>query len=97
MKVINAIVKFFKNLFGKKIEGDGDCDNCEAKTVCQTTDGTKKYAVIVGMETSKWGKCAGSDKDSNVMQGIIKGYTNNIVKLNNGQATVEAVRKALKD
>lgn len=49
------------------------------------------------METSKWGKCAGSDKDSNVMQGIIKEYTNNIVKLNNGQATVEAVRNALKE
>lgn len=34
MKVINAIITFFKNLFGKKTEGNGDCDNCEAKTVC---------------------------------------------------------------
>ena len=45
MKILKAILGFFKNLFGFK--GDGDCDNCEAKDVCQTTDKTKKYAVLL--------------------------------------------------
>lgn len=72
MKIINAIIGFFRNLFGKKPAGDGDCGNCEVKDICQTTDRNKKFAVIVGMENSKWGRCSGSDKDSNVMLGLIR-------------------------
>lgn len=99
MKILNAIIGFFKNLFGKKTEGDGDCDNCQEKDVCQTTDRTKKFAVIVGMETSKWGSCPGSNKDSNVMLDLIKQYvdTDHIIKYNNNQGTVSAVRKALEE
>ena len=66
MKLIDAIFGFFKNLF-KKPSNDGDCDDCTDRAVCQTTDKNKKYAVIVGMETSKWGACPGADKDSNTM------------------------------
>ena len=99
MKIINAIVEFFKSLFGKKPQGDGNCEECEVKEVCQTTDSEKKYAVIVGMESSKWGSCAGSDKDSNVMLGLVSQYVNadHIIKYNNKQGTVEAVRNALKE
>lgn len=84
MKILNAILGFFKNLFGKKTEGDGDCDNCDIKAVCQTTDRTKKYALVVGMETSKWGACSGSNKDSNVMLGLIQQYVDDdhIIKYN---------------
>ena len=99
MKILDAIIGFFKNLFGKKTEGDGDCDNCDIKAVCQTTDRTKKYALVVGMETSKWGACSGSNKDSNVMLGLIQQYVDDdhIIKYNDRQGTVEAVRKALEE
>ena len=97
MKILNAILGFFKNLFGKKVNGDGDCENCNSKDVCQTTDKTKKYAVVVGMETSKWGSCPGSNKDSSVMFGLVSQYTDNIVKLNNSAGTVEAVENALRN
>ena len=95
MKLIDAILGFFKSLFGKN--PDGNCDDCSDRTVCQTTDKNKKYAVIVGMETSKWGGCPGADKDSNTMLSLIKQYvdSDHIVKLNNKQATVNAVRAAL--
>lgn len=99
MKFFSAIVGFFKSLFGF---GNGECSDCQysdcqEKAACQTVDRGKKYAVIVGMEQSKWGSCPGSDKDSNTMLGLIQQYVNSdhIVKLNNGKATVEAVRKAL--
>jgi hypothetical protein len=100
MKLINAIIGFFKGLFGKKTdENDGECLNCEEKDVCQTTDKSKKYALIVGMETSKWGACPGSDKDSSVMYGLVSQYVNNdhIIKINNKLATTENVRQSLED
>lgn len=99
MKLIDAILGFFKSLFGRKPNPDGDCSDCEVKSVCQTTDRNKKYSVIVGMETSKWGGCSGSDKDSNVMLGLIQQYVDNghIVKLNDSQGTVSAVRRALEE
>lgn len=95
MKLIDVIVGFFKNLFKKP--NNGDCDDCTDRTVCQTTDKNKKYVVIVGMETSKWGGCPGADKDSNTMQTLIKQYvdSDHIVKLNNKDATVKAVKDAL--
>ena len=95
MKLIDAILGFFKSLFGKN--PDGNCDDCTDRTVCQTTDKNKKYVVIVGMETSKWGGCPGADKDSNTMLSLIKQYVDDshIVKLNNKQATVKAVKDAL--
>ena len=96
MKLIDIIVGFFKNLFKKN---DGECDACTVKDVCQTTDISKKYALICGLEQSKWGACAGSNRDSNTMLDLIKQYVDgsHIVKLNNGQATTIAVRKALKE
>ena len=97
MGILKKIIGFFKNLFGFK--GDGDCDNCEIKDVCQTTDKNKKWALVVGMESSKWGSCAGSTKDSNVMLGLIKQYVadDHIIKFNDKQGTVNAVRKALEE
>ncbi len=97
MKLIDVIVGFFKSLFGRKV--DGNCGDCSDRTVCQTTDRNKKYVVIVGMETSKWGVCSGADQDSNTMLSLIKQYvdSDHIVKLNNKQATVAAVRKSLED
>lgn len=102
MKIINAIIGFFKNLFGgKKPNANGECSDCEVKEVCQTTDRTKKFALVVGVESSKWGACPGSTKDSNVMLELIKQYVDDdddhIVKLNDRQGTVEAVRNALVD
>ena len=100
MKIINAIIGFFKGLFGGgKPSPSGDCSDCEVKAVCQTTDKNKKFAVIVGMESSKWGGCPGADKDSNTMLGLIRQYVDqdHIVKYNNKQATVDAVRKALNE
>lgn len=99
MKLIDVIVGFFKSIFGKKPVGDGNCDDCSDRTVCQTTDKNKKYVVIVGMETSKWGGCPGADKDSNTMQSLIKQYvdSNHIVKLNNKEATVKVVTSALNE
>lgn len=98
MKLIDIILGFFKSLF-KKPTNNGDCDDCIDRAICQTTDKNKKYVVIVGMETSKWGGCPGSDKDSNTMLSLIKQYVDNtsehIVKLNNKDATVKNVRAAL--
>lgn len=97
MKLIDIILSFLKSLFGKN--DNGDCGDCMDRTVCQTTDKNKKYALIVGMETSKWGSCPGSDKDSNTMLSLIRQYVDesHIVKLNNKQATVSSFRKALTD
>lgn len=98
MKLIDIILGFFKSLF-KKPTNNGDCDDCIDRAICQTTDKNKKYVVIVGMETSKWGACPGADKDSNTMLSLIKQYVDesHIIKLNNKQATVSAFRKALAD
>lgn len=96
MKLLDIIFGFFKNLF-KKPDSNGNCPECEAKDICQTTDKSKKYAVIVGMETSKWGGCPGADKDSNTMNSLISQYVDasHIVRLNNKQATVSAFKKEL--
>lgn len=98
MKLIDIILSFLKSLFNKPTN-NGDCDECTDRTVCQTTDKTKKYALVVGMETSKWGGCPGADKDSNTMFSLIKQYVDadNIKRLNNAQATVSAFKKALTD
>ena len=97
MKLFDIILNFLKSLFKGKEDCDDCCVDCVDKGVCQTTDKNKKYAVIIGMENSKWGSCPGSDKDSNTMLGLIKQYVDesHIVKLNNKQATVKEVRKAL--
>lgn len=101
MKLIDSIIGFFKNLFKGKSSAnpDGECDDCTDRDICQTTDRNKKYALICGLENSKWGACPGSNKDSNTMLGLISQYVNSdhIVKLNNSQATRAAVVKALKE
>lgn len=96
MKLIDIILGFFKSIF-KKPSDDGDCDDCTDRTICQTTDKNKKFALVVGMETSKWGACPGADKDSNTMNAMISQYvdSSHIVRLNNKQATVAAFKKAL--
>ena len=94
------ILDFFKGLLTKKQDGnDGNCEDCSDREVCQTTDKNKKYAVIVGMEQSKWGGCSGANKDSNTMLGLVSQYVNadHTVKLNDKQGTCSAVRKALED
>ena len=70
MKLIDIILGFFKSLF-KKPTNNGDCDDCIDRAICQTTDKNKKYVVIVGMETSKWGGCPDADKDSNTMNSLV--------------------------
>lgn len=96
MKLIDIILGFFKSIFKKPSE-DGDCDDCTDRTICQTLDKNKKFALVVGMETSKWGACPGADKDSNTMNAMISQYvdSSHIVRLNNKQATVGAFKKAL--
>ena len=92
--IINSILRFVKNLFTKKSD---DCDSCSDRTVCQTLDRNKKYAVILGLEKSKWGSCPGSTKDSNTMFGLVNQYMDNdhIIRLNDSQATVKNVVDAL--
>ena len=94
MKIIDIILGFFKSIFKKPSD---DCDNCTDRTVCQTLDKNKKFALVVGMETSKWGSCPGADQDSNTMNAMISQYvdSSHIVRLNNKQATVAAFKKAL--
>lgn len=96
MKIIDAIVGFIKNLF-KKTQNNEDCEMCSDRTICQTADKNKKYAIIVGMENSRYGACPGADKDSNTMNAMISQYvdSSHIVRLNNKQATVGAFKKAL--
>ena len=96
MKLLDIIFGFFKNLF-KKPTNNGDCDDCFDRAICQTTDKNKKFSLIVGMESSKWGACPGADLDSRTMNGMVSQYTDNIVRLNNKQATVSAVRNALNE
>lgn len=98
MKFINKLIEFFKTLFSKDT-ANGECGNCSEKDICQTVDRSKKYALIVGVESSKWGACPGADKDSNTMLDLVQKYTDDthIVKLNNKAATVAAVKKALED
>lgn len=98
MKFINKLIEFFKTLFSKDT-ANGECGNCSEKDICQTVDRSKKYALIVGVESSKWGACPGSTKDSNVMLDLIKQYVNmdHIVKYNDKQGTVSAVKKALEE
>ena len=95
MKILDAIIKFVKSMF-KKSTND-DCDTCNDRDICQTLDKNKKYAVIVGMENSRYGGCPGADLDSNTMNAMISQYvdSSHIVRLNNKQATVSAFRKAL--
>lgn len=97
MKILDAIIKFVKSMF-KKSTND-DCDTCNDRAVCQTLDKNKKYAVIVGMENSRYGGCPGADKDSNTMLSLVKQYVpeDHIIKLNNKQASVGAVKLALTD
>ena len=98
MKLIDIILGFFKSLF-KKPTNNGDCDDCIDRAICQTTDKGKKYVVIVGMENSRYGGCPGADKDSNTMFSLINQYVDDkdehIIRLNNKQATVSAVKNAL--
>ena len=97
MKLLSLIANFIKSIFSKKT--CSECGNCDDRGVCQTLDKSKKYALICGLEQSKWGYCYGSNRDSDTMLGLIKQYVDgsHIVKLNNGQATTIAVRKALKE
>lgn len=94
MKLFEKIFGFIKSLF-KKADPNGNCPECEVKDICQTTDKNKKFALVVGMESSKWGVCPGADLDSRTMYGMVSQYTDNIVRLNNKQATVAAFKKAL--
>lgn len=98
MKLINKLIEFFKTLFGKG-SANGECGDCSEKDICQTVDRSKKYALIVGVESSKWGACPGSTKDSNVMLGLVQQYVNDdhIIKYNDKQGTVAAVKKALEE
>ena len=86
MKLFDIILNFLKSLFKGKEDCDDCCVDCVDKGVCQTTDKNKKYAVIIGMESSKWGSCPGADKDSNTMLGLVKQYVNedHIIKLFGG-------------
>jgi len=95
MKILNAIINFFAGLF--KSGGSSDCDDCHDKDACTVMDKSKKYAVVIGCESSKWGSCPGSTKDSNAMFDMLRQYmdADHIVKLNDKQATVSAVKKAL--
>lgn len=97
MKLIDIILDFIKGVFSRKAEGE--CDSCFDRNACDPIDKSKKYAVIVGLDASKWGSCPGADLDSNNMLGMISQFvdSSHIVKLNDGKATKSAVVKALKD
>lgn len=93
MNIISSIINFLKSLFNSKTTSSD-------KAITQTTDRNKKYALIVGMETSaKFGSCPGADKDSNTMNALIGQYmdSTHIQRLNNASATRAAVVSALNE
>ena len=98
MKIIDTIINFIKRVFNKSPNTE-DCVDCSEKSVCQPIDKNKKYALLIGMEISKWGSCPGANLDSNNMLGMVSQFvdSNHIVKLNDGKATKFAVVKALQD
>ena len=98
MKLIDFILDLLKKIFFKKTTNE--CDACSDRDACaHTIDKSKKYALLIGMETSKWGSCPGANLDSNNMLGMVSQFvdSNHIVKLNDGKATKFAVVKALQD
>lgn len=97
MKLIDIILDFIKGVFSRKAEGE--CDSSSERNSCAPIDKSKKYAVIVGLDASKWGSCPGANLDSNNMLGMISQFvdSSHIVKLNDGKATKSAVVKALKE
>ena len=71
------------------------------KTGIQEPTGTREtnvYAVVVGMENSKYaGKCDGAGYDAERMYKLISKYTGNIVKFSDNAATKANVVAALND
>lgn len=94
MKWIKYLINLVKSIFSDNEE----CDTCFEKK-CETLTNENRYAVIVGMEKSKWGNCPGADRDSNTMLSMISQYvdSSHIIKLNNAQATGTNVVNALKN
>ena len=97
MKILTIIFDIIKEIFSKKTTDE--CDTCSDRVACTPIDRSKKYAVIVGLDNSKWGSCPGADLDSNNMLGMISQFvdSSHIVKLNDGKATKAAVVKALNE
>ena len=98
MKLIDFILDLLKKIFSKKTTNE--CDSCSDRDACaHPIDKSKKYAVIVGLDNSRWGSCPGANLDSNNMLGMVSQFvdSNHIVKLNDGKATKFAVVKALQD
>ena len=93
MKILTIIFDIIMGIFSKKTTDE--CDTCSDRVACAPIDKSKRYAVIIGLENSKWGSCPGAFKDSNTMFEMISQYTDNIIKLNDKQATKQQVVAAL--
>ena len=86
--LIIATVSFLSSVSGCKTE-------VPEQTVTRETN---VYAVVVGMENSKYaGKCDGAGYDADRMYKLISKYTSNIVKFSDNAATKANVVAALKD
>lgn len=100
-KLLKKLKELLKRLFKGHDDGaesaELDCGSCQSKAACQTVDPQRKYAVVVGLEWSQWGDCAGADKDSDAMAKLISPYvpTSHVVRLNDSKAKRSAVMKAL--
>ena len=69
---------------------------CINEITDQSAKPSKTYAVVVGMENSKYaGRCDGAGYDSERMYNLISNYTQNIVKYRDDEAIKEVVVKAL--
>jgi hypothetical protein len=71
-------------------------DKVNYDTKLDVEKSNKTSILIVGMEFSKtFGECAGSGVDAERMYGVLKNYSDNIVKLRDGEATISRFTKEL--
>lgn len=73
------------------------CKSHKDETPTVETRTTNTYAVVVGMETSKFaGSCPGAGYDADRMYNLLSAYTKNISIFRDDKATKSAVANALK-
>ena len=81
MRILGTIVAWIRGLFDRNVR-------------MESRDGTA--VVCVGMERSgKYGSCPGAASDSGRMRSLLSRYSSSTVLLQDGKATVSAVRNAL--
>ena len=92
-KVIGVLALAAGLVCGCKHEVEDDGDEQDLTQPTSTT-----YAVVVGMENSAYaGACPGAGYDAKRMKALLSRYTPHVTLLMDGEATKEAVMKAVND